>query len=229
MPGKLVAVEGQDGTGKATQVKLLTERLKKESIAFQAISFPQYGQPSARMVEEYLKGGFGPTETIRPEIASVFYAQDRFATRRQIIEWQKSGNVVLADRYAASNCAHQGGKISDPHDRQEFFGFLEWLEFEFFGNVRPQLNIVLSIPPVISFEAAKQRAIKESRSQVRLGRSRDGHEIDFQHIKNAALVYRELTEIYPKEYKLVDCMENGRWLSPEAIHEKIWFLITPLL
>jgi dTMP kinase len=133
-------------------------------------------------------------------------------------DWLDNGFFVLADRYAASNAAHQGGKIKDPAERLRFLRWLNWFEFEVLKNIRPALNIILGVPAEISFEAVQKRAIKENRQL-------DEHEKLFDHIRAAAAVYKELTELFPDEYKLIDCMENNRWLSPENIHEKVWKLV----
>ena len=224
MSGKLIVIEGQDGSGKKTQVEKLVARLIKEISAdrVKTIAFPRYGQPSAKKVELYLRGELGPTETINAYEASTYYAHDRFAAAIIIRSWLIGSSTVIADRYTASNLAHQGGKIKDKNERYRFFQWLNWFEFESLNNPRPTLNLILDVPAEISFEASKQRAIKE-------GRSLDGHEINFDHIKAAADVYKELAELFPNEYRLIDCLENGQWLSPEVIHEKVWQTIKLLL
>lgn len=224
MSGKLIAIEGQDGSGKKTQADKLVTRLirEKDSNFIKTVAFPRYGQPSAKMVESYLKRELGPTETINAYEASTYYAHDRFAAAIVIRAWLTGGSIIIADRYTASNLAHQGGKIKDKNERHRFFQWLNWFEFEFLNNPRPALNLILDIPTEISFAAAKQRAIKK-------GRSLDGHEINFDHIKAATDAYKELAELFPDEYKLVGCLENGQWLSPEAIHEKVFALVETLL
>lgn len=219
MPLKFVAVEGQDGSGKKTQVEKLLARLNKEKPdRVKVIAFPRYDQPAAIMVKKYLSGELGPINTIDPFEASTFYACDRFDAASLIKSWLEAGNIVLADRYAASNAAHQGAKIREAQERQRFLRWLNWFEFEALKSPRPDLNIILGVPAEVGFEAIKKRAEKESRPL-------DEHEKLFEHIKAAAAVYKELTQLYPEEYKLIDCMENGQWLSPETIHEKVWGLV----
>ncbi len=218
---KFFIIEGQDGTGKATQVEKLVRKFLALNRWVKKISFPRYGYGSAKFVELYLKGEFGPPQDMDPRISSSFYTYDRFMAASVINDWLTT-DTVIADRYTASNMAHQGGKIKDPQKRREFFHWLIDLEFNELKIPRPDLTLILSVPPEISFDAAKKRAIAE-------GRSQDGHEINFEHIESAAIVYKELTEIYPEEYILINCVENGLWLSPDIIHIKIWETIMPLL
>lgn len=231
MRHRFLTIEGQDGSGKKTQVDKLLARLNEERPDYvKSIAFPRYDQPAAAMVKKYLAGELGPINSISPFEASAYYAYDRMDATPIISNWLGNGHFVLADRYAASNAAHQGAKIKDASERLRFLQWLNWFEFEALKNVRPALNIILGVPAEVSFEAVKQRAEKEKRQL-------DEHEKLFDHIKTATAVYQELTELYPEEYKLIDCMENGsprfagetgRWLSPEMIHEKIWTLVLSL-
>ena len=100
--GKFVVIEGLDGSGKSTQSKLLTERLKKEGREVVTIDFPQYGTKSAGLVEEYLNGKYGTAEQVGPYRASVFYACDRYDASSKIKKWLSEGKIVVSDRYIVS-------------------------------------------------------------------------------------------------------------------------------
>src|SRR3989338_1874888 len=109
--GKFFVLEGMDGSGKATQTKLLVEALKTKGHDVIKIDFPQYSKASAGLIENYLKGMYGSSSDVGPYRASIFYACDRYDLSFQIRQWLQKGNIVIADRYLASNIGHQGGKL----------------------------------------------------------------------------------------------------------------------
>ena len=108
--GKLIVLEGTDGSGKATQTAALLERLQRENIDCRKIEFPRYQAESSALIREYLRGDFGEKPTdVNAFAASTFYAVDRYASYKQ--DWGKyyeQGGLVLADRYTTSNAVHQG-------------------------------------------------------------------------------------------------------------------------
>ena len=123
--GKLIVFEGTDGSGKATQSKLLLERLQREGFDCRPLTFPRYGKPSAAPLEEYLHGAYGShPEAVNAYAASTFFAVDRYASYQQ--DWGKyyeSGGILVADRYTTSNAVHQASKLPEG-ERQ---AFLKWL------------------------------------------------------------------------------------------------------
>ena len=128
--GKLIVIEGTDGSGKSTQFRLLTQRLENENIAFQKIVFPQYSEPSSALIRMYLGGEFGTNPSdVNAYAASSFYAIDRYASYKKIWgQWYEQGGLVVCDRYTTSNAVHQASK--EPEDRRQ--EFLKWLyDFEY--------------------------------------------------------------------------------------------------
>ena len=224
--GVFVALEGTDGTGKKTQTKLLVRRLRKKGYRVRIISFPQYGKPSAWQIEQYLNGFFGKPDSVDPYFSSLLFADDRREAKPQIEQWLQDYDVVLSDRYAASNAGHQGGKIGDPKKRKRFLEWLWKIEFKVNKIPVPDLNIVLYVTPSVS---QKNILKKASRSYLKKGSRRDGHERDLAHLKRAAASYRWLVEQNPKHFRLTNCMKGTRLASPEEIHEKIWQLVRPLI
>lgn len=204
-----IAIEGVDAVGKATQVGSLIQYFRTRGVAVETIAFPQYGAPSAYFVEGYLSGGFGSAQSIDPQVASIFYALDRYAASPKIREWLVAGVSVVADRYVGSNLAHQGGKLSEAELRR----FVEWnLEFEFklLKIPRPNINLILWVPPEVSLKRLELR-----------GRLADEHEKDTEHLRRASEVYCWLAEEYPSDFALVECLLGDRELSPEEVHEKV--------
>ena len=151
MQGKLIVFEGTDGSGKATQSRLLCERLTREGVAYKNIDFPRYGKPSAAMVQEYLDGKLGrhPGD-VNAYAASLMFSMDRYASYKQ--DWgafYESGGLVIADRYTTSNAVHQCSKL--PPEQWE--GFLHWLfdyEFHLLGLPAPDSVIYLQVDPAVS-------------------------------------------------------------------------------
>ncbi|HYF05304.1 MAG TPA: thymidylate kinase [Patescibacteria group bacterium] len=212
--GKLIVIDGTDGSGKKTQTELLYKELTTHKLPVKSISFPQYGQSSAKLIEAYLAGEL---EVTNPYAAATLYAYDRFAAKNQIKEWLSEGYIVLADRYTLSNCAHQGGKIPALEDRIKFVKWVENLEYGIFEIPRPDLSIILHVPAEISYELVKKNAHKT-------GAAKDIHEDDIIHLKNAELVYMQLAKIMPRT-SIIHCVQDGTLLSIQEIQNKIWQII----
>jgi len=210
-------LEGTDGSGKSTQTNLLVERLKQEGHEVEQISFPQYGKPSAALVEDYLNGKFGSAEQVGPYRASILYAVDRFAASEQIRTWLSEDKIVIANRYVASNMGHQGGKIKNPVERQKYFDWNYDLEYTILGIPKPDVNIILHVTPEIS----QQLVDKKGDREYLKGKKRDIHEDDLNHLADAEKAYLDIAKRYP-EFTLIECIENSTMLSAEIIHEKIW-------
>ncbi len=224
-PGKFIVIEGLDGSGKSTQTKLLIKHLRKERYRVMKIDFPQYGKKSAGLVEEYLNGKYGSSEEVGPYRASVFYACDRYDASFKIKKWLGEGRVVVSDRYIASNIGHQGGKISNKRERKEFLKWLYCLEYEIFKIPRPNFTFILKTSPKFSLKLAHKITDEEKKKKRKayLGKKkRDIHEKDVKHLTRALSSYLETAKEFPREFKVIECIENNRLLSPDEIHQKIW-------
>ncbi len=225
--GKFIVIDGTDGSGKGTQTQLLIEELKVNGFEVEMADFPQYGQKSAGMVEEYLNGKFGQ---VGPQAASIFYAVDRFDASFKIRQWLEEGKVVVSNRYVTANAGHQGGKIADDIERHKFFRWLNNLEYDIFGIPKPDLNVILYMPAEIAQKLVDQKAA-EQRAYAE-GKKRDLHEADLDHLKNAERVYLEIARLFPNT-KLVECVtksEQAKYdvpcvLSPQEVHNKVWELV----
>jgi dTMP kinase len=222
--GKFIVIDGTDGSGKATQTDILVKRLEAAGRTVFKISFPQYGQASAGLIAKYLNGDYGTAEAIGPYRASVFYACDRYdgswAIRRALDE----GKIVIADRYAFSNMAHQGGKIADDRERQAFFAWLDNLEFSIFQIPRPDLSLILHVASAIGQQLVDA---KDKRDYLKDGQ-RDIHEADLHHLELAEKVYLDLARTMPKT-KLIECVADGQIMSREMIAELVWEEVNKLL
>lgn len=215
--GKLIVIDGIDGSGKATQVDLLLARLNKEGIASLKVDFPKYGAKSAGLVENYLNGKYGAANEVSPFVASFFYALDRYDSKKEMEEWLASGKNIISNRYVTGNMGHQGSKFATTEKRQEYFKWLDNYEYNVFGIPRPDLNIILHVP------AEKAQELVDNKQQ-RLhlnGQARDLHEADIDHLKRAEQTYLEMCRLFPN-FELVECVRDGQMMPVEEIHELIW-------
>ncbi len=222
--GELIIIEGIDGSGKGEQTKLLVARLRELGAAVTTFDFPQYGTSSAWFVERYLNGDFGTLEAIGPKTASIFYAMDRFAAKKPILTALGRGDIVICNRYVASNLAHQGSKIPDISKRQAFWRWNEELEFEINGMPQPDCNIIPLMPPDIAQRFVDQKAEREHLH----GKHRDLHEADIGHLERTSAIYRELVERSPDRYFPIECAEGEKILTITEIHERIWMIVAPI-
>ncbi len=223
-------LEGVDGSGKATQTKLLVAALEKKGHQVEKVDFPQYGRGSAALLEMYLNGGYGTAEEVGPYRGSIFYACDRYDASFKIRQWIAEGKIVVADRYLPSNVGHQGGKlIGNKKAWNEYIDWLYHLEYEIFKIPRPDATVILKISPELSVQMSShiKDAGKRRKRALYLGdsKSQDIHEADKKHLADALASYVAISKKYPKEYTLIECEEKGKFLSLSEIHKKVLTLI----
>jgi len=215
--GLFIMIEGTDGSGKTLQTEMLLKKLEQEGKGVQQISFPQYGEPSASLVEDYLNGKFGSAKEVGSQRASILFAVDRFAAAGKIRNWIDAGEIVIANRYVASNMGHQGGKIENDEERKQYFGWNYDLEYNIMGIPKPDINVILHVTPEVSQKLVDK---KESREYLH-GKKRDIHEDDLNHLRDAERAYLEIATLYP-EFKVIECVEDNEILPPEVIADMIW-------
>ncbi len=213
--GIFIVIEGSDGSGKGTQFKLLKERLKQDGHEIEVFDFPQYDQPSAYFVKEYLNGNYG--NSVDPYTSSMFFALDRYSAAPKIRQALADGKIVLANRFTGSSMAHQGGKIENKAERLGFFTWLDNLEFETLNIPRPDFSIVLNMPAEM---AQKLVDLKAKRNYT--DKKRDIHEADINHLKNAVKVYGEIVNLFPKNFTQIDCTKDSNLLSIPNVNSRIW-------
>ena len=223
MKGKFIVIDGTDGSGKATQTKLLVEGLRKEGREVMELDFPQYGNPSAFFVEKYLRGEYGSADVVGPYRGSIFYALDRYDKSFEVKKWLKEGKIVVANRYVSANMGHQTGKIKSKKDRDKFLEWVTHLEFDIFGIPKPDKVILLYMPPAVGQKLVDQ---KSAREYIR-GKKRDIHEADLNHLQNAADAYKYVAEKF--KWDVIKCANDDKIFSREEIHEKLWKIISKLL
>ena len=226
--GKLIVFEGTDCSGKSTQINLLIEKLEKENLKVVTLDFPNYSTPTGKIVRRYLDNGFGPANGVDSRIASTFYAQDRFASKPIIEKALEENDIVILDRYVESNMGHQGGKIRNRQEREEFFEWLRELEYDNFSLPKPDGVVFLYMPHPVSKELMKDR---ERKSEFHPGEEElDGHEGVPEHLQNAEESYLHLAELYG--WVKISCAPDGSMDSlrtPEHIHEELYEKVQSIL
>lgn len=221
--GKFIVIDGTDGSGKATQTKLLIDRLREEGKEVMELDFPQYGKPSAWFVEKYLRGEYGTANEVGPYRGSIFYALDRFDKSFEIRRWLSEGKIIVANRYVSANMGHQTGKIKDKKERDVYLTWISYLEFEIFGIPKPDKVILLYMPP----EIGQTLVDKKGARAYTKGRKRDIHEADLKHLQNAADAYRYVAKKY--KWDVIECAKGTEIYSREDIHGKLWKAVSKLL
>ena len=218
--GKLIVIEGSDGTGKATQSRLLVRRLRKEGLLAERVAFPQYGKSFfGDMVAAYLRGDYGAAGDVDPRLAAVLYAADRWEARDKLERARMRGTVVVLDRYVDSNKAHQAARLPKRQRRADFLDWVDRLEYGVIGLPRPDFTIYLRVPHRMATALIDRKA---RRAHLK-GRRRDLHESDADHLRRAERVYARLADACPSDRGTeIVCVERGRLLSKADIADRIW-------
>lgn len=219
--GKLIVIEGTDGSGKSTQFKLLSQRLETENKPFRRLVFPRYSEESSALIRMYLGGAFGTKPSdVNAYAASAFYAVDRYASYKQDWgQWYEDGGLVISDRYTTSNAVHQASK--EPAETQG--AFLHWLyEFEYdkLGLPKPDLVIYLDVPTDYTEKMMRHR-------EVETNTKADIHEKDMEYLATCRRSGRAAAEYYG--WKIISCVNNCCMRSIEDIHEEIYRLVAACL
>lgn len=205
--GKLIVIEGIDGSGKTTQVNLLADYLKSRKITHEVISFPRYEDNIyGRLIRRYLNGEFGGIEKVDSYLLSLAYAGDRSLAKPVIEHWLSEGKIVIANRYVASNKAHMGANLPDGQ-REEFMRWLDELEYKANSIPKESLTILLSISPEIT-----QKNVTNKHHDI--------HEQDLNHLRKAFDIYLKLSESENNWYA-VNCLEKKQMKSAQDIHQEV--------
>lgn len=225
--GKLIVIDGTDGSGKATQVALLMKALANEGYTVKLIDFPEYEKNFfGDFIGHCLTEQRYNFKKLHPKIASIFYAADRWESSKEIKDWLRKGYVVIANRYVSANQIHQGGKIKSVKKRRDFLEWLDKMEYEVFGIPRPSLVLYLSVPIKVVRALIKKRDAEVTRNYK--GKKKDVHESDIKFLdasrESALKLVKELNN-----FVKIDCAPEGELLSRETIHAKVLEQVTHVL
>lgn len=216
----LVVLEGLDGAGKSTQVKMLRDYLESRGGEFSYIHFPRYDAPVyGGLIGRFLRGDFGANDAVHPQLVALLFAEDRHGAAPQIRSVLERGGTVLLDRYVYSNIAYQCAKLSDPLEVESLRKWINDTEYGDFNLPMPDLNIFLDVP--IGFVERSLHTQRDGDDRDYLQGAQDIHEADIAFQKRVRDMYRLQASLDPR-FISVDCSdENGQMLPPEDIFMKI--------
>lgn len=223
--GKLIVIDGTDGSGKATQVEKLVNRLREEGKRVETLDFPQYTAHFGSLIGECLAGKHGDFAAMSPYVASVLYAADRFDASSKIIKWLSDGAIVVLDRYVSANQIHQGGKIDDEEKRKDFLTWLDHMEHGIFKIPRPDIIIYLDVPVEITLKLLKE---KKALDKKIYHSGTDQHEDDIEHLKHAKESGLKMVASM-NTWTRVQCYDGEHMLPREVIHADIWEAVKDLI
>jgi dTMP kinase len=211
--GKLIVLEGIDGSGKRTQLEMLARAFTARQIAFTQVSFPRYDGFFGKLVAQFLNGEFGPLDAVDARFSALLYAGDRLEAKPSLDAQLAAGRIVLADRYIGSNLAHQGARVA-LEKRQEFLHWLKQLEYEIYALPAEDLVIYLRVPP-----AEAQRLVGKKGAREYTNLRRDILEADLAHLEAASEVYDGLTR--QPNWVRIECFDAAtRTLRPPDTIQK---------
>lgn len=230
--GKIIVIEGTDGSGKQTQAAKLKEKLINTGNKVFSTSFPNYESASSALVKMYLNGEIKENANdVSAKAASIFYAADRYITYKKEIEpvYLAQDSVLVFDRYVASNIIHQGAKLlskyptEDSKDKkrelQEFVKWLYNLEHEDFGIPKADVTIYLNVPIEYTIKLREQRVNK-----ITGGEKQDIHESDVSHLKNASAA--GMLAANSLGWNVIECVKGGKMRAIDDIAEEIWQIVS---
>jgi len=213
---RLIVIEGVDGSGKSTQMKLLNRYFVSKGYKCEFLHFPRTGAPYfGELIARFLRGEFGSLSEVDPYLVALLYAGDRKDASEMITNWLDDDRIVLLDRYTYSNIAYQCAKLEDPTARTRLMKWILSLEFGHFAIPRPGLNVFLDVP--FSFTEGKLKPGREGKDRSYLNGFIDIHESSLDFQRKVRDVYLEIAQT-ENDLEVIDCCDrSGSMLPPSAI------------
>ncbi|MBI5389666.1 dTMP kinase [Candidatus Woesearchaeota archaeon] len=215
MQGKLIVIEGSDGSGKKTQVDLLLHALHERNIKVAVFDFPQYDSFYGKIIAKYLRGEFGDLQQTNPYFVALPYALDRLAAKEKIQTALNQGYMVICNRYVPSNQAHQAAKFVDQKQRDAFIRWVDELEFVQNQMPRPDITIYLHLPDTFNQVLVDKKPARDYIAD----RKRDIHEADRDYLHTVEGIYLQLAQ--QMGWKIIECVVEGELFSPQIIHRHL--------
>ncbi len=217
---RFIVIEGLDGSGKSTQIRLLLNYLDEKDISYRYLHFPRTESPFyGELIARFLRGDFGKLESVHPYLVALIYAGDRNDAKGLINGWLNEGHYVIADRYVNSNIAFQCAKLKDQKARQDLKNWIIQFEYDYHKIPRPDLSLFLDVP----FEFTKMKLTDSRQGDDRryLNGQKDIHEESLEFQKKVREIYLEISDFDPTFVKLKCTDATGGILSPKEIFYKI--------
>jgi dTMP kinase len=221
----LFVIEGVDGAGKSTQIKLLREYFSEKGYSCEYLHFPRTEAPYfGELIARFLRGEFGSLNDVDPYLVAVLYAGDRKDASEVIKNWLKDGKIVLLDRYTFSNIAYQCAKMQDISAQDELMRWILSLEFDHFSIPEPDLNIFLDVP--FAFTESKLSNSRTGNDRTYLKGTSDIHEESLVFQKKVRDIYLRVAQSDDR-LAVVNCSNSsGEMLPPDEIFDLIVKLFT---
>lgn len=212
-------IEGADGAGKATQVDLLTERLRGEGVEVESLEFPRYDETFfGSYIKEWLDEMHGNFIELDPRLSAILFAGDRFETRDIVAGWLEAGKHVILDRYVSASMLHQGAKITDIEKRGAFLLWLQRLEYDVFKAARPDMVVYLDMPA-----ETRHALLTTDERKPNLGHT------ETDEMYQAALQKCAEHVAGLEKWRIVSCLMDGKLRSKDNINTELYGLVRPLL
>jgi dTMP kinase len=217
---RFIVIEGLDGSGKSTQLKLLRERLEKEGVLYKYLHFPRLEEGVfGALVARFLRGEMGPNDQVDPYLVALIFAGDRADAASTIRKWMEEGYLVIIDRYVYSNIAFQCAKLKGAEERSQLRDWILDFEFKYNKLPKPDLNLFLHVP--IEFTRQQLAKNRDGEDRAYLKGEKDIHEEDLDFQEGVRQEYLSLQQ-FVDDLELIDCTDgSGEMCPPGDISEII--------
>ena len=210
----LIVLEGLDGAGKSTQLKMVTSYFTSLDRKVDYLHFPRYTAPIyGELIAKFLRGDFGAIDQVHPQLVALLFAEDRRDAASLIRSWVNQGHVVILDRYVYSNIAFQCAKLADPQESAALRDWILDLEFGRYGIPRPTLNLFLDVP--VEFVDTKLRQSRRGGDRRYLEGKADIHEADIEFQMRVRDLYRRQCDL-DASFLRIDCADDQGQMLPAA-------------
>lgn len=223
-----IVLEGLDGAGKSTQIRMLRQLFADRGVESEYVHFPRFDSPVyGQLIARFLRGEFGGVQEVDPYLVALIFAGDRADAAPQIRQWLAEGKAVVLDRYVYSNVGFQCAKLPAGEERDRLADWIVNLEFGHNSLPRPDLSLFLDVP--FAFTERKLSEVREGDDRDYLQGGQDIHEASLQLQQDVRSVYLASAAKDPS-LRVVDCSDaSGAMESPEGIFAKIRAELTPIL
>jgi dTMP kinase len=222
---KLFVIEGVDGSGKSTQLKLLKKFITAKGYDCEFLHFPRTDAPYfGELIARFLRGEFGSLNEVDPYLVALLYAGDRKDAAEKINSWLEKKKIVLLDRYTYSNIAYQCAKLYDHKSQDRLMKWILSLEFTHFAIPRPDLNFFLDVP--FSFTEKKLQSNRSGDDRDYLNGTKDIHEESLNFQKKVRDIYLRVARSDKRLVVVNCCTKDGSMKSPEEISQLILKIIS---
>ena len=223
---KFINIEGLDGSGKSTQIKLLKNYFEENHIPYQYIHFPRTDSPVyGELIAKFLRGDLGTMEKVDPYLIALLYAGDRNDAKNTINQWIDQGTLVLIDRYVYSNIAFQCAKLREKQKIDELSAWIKYLEYDYFKIPKPDIELFLDVPTEFTKQNLEKTRVGSDREYLQ-GKE-DIHEKDIAFQSRVRAVYQREVQKEENFYEIPCYDSNGQMHKPEFIKQKILDYIQP--